>query len=223
VKFIGSEVGRFALLFPWAEIRPLHGSTIALSVAALAERYKFQFLPDLNRPWKEVEGTTLELREGYLDTSEARIAIMELNIYSDGMSVQCTTTEDAELVVSDMLKWAQESQGYRPFVRPPLKLFYSQVVVHFQRPLEGLFAKWGAIQKLLNESIKERSSYEPDEQLLRLAFKCDPMTSLHADLTSQFLIEKRVGELFSEQRYFCTAPVPTKEHLVVLERLEALA
>lgn len=197
--------------------------TVTLSVAALVGRYRFQFPPSLDRPWKEIEGTILEFREGFLETAEALIAISQLDLYSDGLGVQCNNTEDAETVVNDLVSWAQETQGFRPFIRPPLKLFFSQIIVRFEKPIEGLFDKWAQIQRLLSEPIRKHYGIDQPASVNTLSFKCDPMTVLHANLMSEFGIERRVNEKFAEDRYFCKAPLPTSEHVALLERIEALA
>ncbi len=57
-------------------------------------------------------------------------------------------TDDAVIVMEDILDWGQETIGFRPFVRDPKKIFVSQVIVEFEKPVAQIFGKWDKLGKL---------------------------------------------------------------------------
>lgn len=223
MKLVGTERGQVALLFPWVDIRPPQGMTITQTVMLLTERYRFQFPPSLDRPWTEIEGQTLRFFEGFFETDQAIIPITSLFVYSDGLAVECSDTQHAEAVVADLVAWARESHGFRPFMRPPLKIYASAVVVQFERSLEKLFGKWAKIRDSFSKPIQEVYGIPHDVSLNRLSVKCDPLSLLHANLISEYVLERRVGERFSEEIYYCAGPLPTARLVDLLGALEGLA
>lgn len=223
MKLIGPEVGRYILIFPWEEVRPFSGMGIPFTVHALTERYKFQFPPPLNRTWKEIEGSILEFREGIFVDEPHTAVVNELSLYSDGFAVQCRMTDDAERVAKDMIEWAQRDMDFRQFVRDPIKLHFSQVVVQFEANVERLLKDWTEIQQLLSAAVSRRHPNATPVRLQRFSFKSDPMTMVNANLTSEFVIERRANEPFGSNRFVCSGPLPTHDLLTLLSGLDHMA
>jgi hypothetical protein len=223
MKFIGFLEGRFALQFPWEEVRPLRGSTITSTFNALMAKYNFKYPPNMERPWGEIENAVMEFREGFVFLGSEMQEVNALRIYSDGLQAQCATTDLAEKVVDELIAWGRDTLGYREFVRLPRKIYSSEIVVMFERPIEGLFAKWRALQTLLDQPIRDHySDIAQKVDAFRVVWRCDPTTTPRANLLSEIVIERRANEPFTENRFYCSAPLPTSEFIALLEKLENL-
>ena len=223
MKLVTTDSGRAALQFVFEEIRPLRGLALSIAVAALKDRYKFEGTPNFaNRPWKDVENSPIEFNEGVFRHGDSIIPILRFTLYTDAIAVDCRTTDDAELVLNDIVQWARETLGFREFQKPPTRIFASAIVVEFGKPLEGLLSRWGEFQEIFWAPI--RKLYEIDEPIgmFRLAVGCDPIRVSKASIMSDVHIERRTKEPFSSNRYFCTGPLRTREMIAALEALEAL-
>jgi hypothetical protein len=222
MRFVGPLEGRFALQFPWEEVRPFQGATINLSVNALLAKYNFKYPPNLDRLWAEVENSVLEFREGYVFLGTEMQAVNALRIYTDGLQVQCATTEAAEKVVDELIAWGRDTLGYRDFVRPPRRIHSSEIVVIFERPIERLFAKWQALHSLFAQPLSEHYGVGQDIAPFRLMWRSDIATTPRANMLTEIVIERRANEPYTERRFYCSAPLPTMEFVALLEKLEKL-
>ena len=124
MKLIASNVGRCVKLFSWEDVRPVHGVNTTILVAAIAERFGFQFKP----PAPVAPDIVLHFGEGSVLIDKDLIAIAKLDVYSDGFAVNCANTDDALLVSDEIVRWAQSDMGYREFIRAPQIVFLSQVL-----------------------------------------------------------------------------------------------
>jgi hypothetical protein len=219
VKLIGSTAGRCLKLFAWEEVRPPHGISTSLLVAALAEQFNFLVKPSLPVP----PDSMAKFADGAIVIDGARIAIQKFDIYSDGYSVECTHTDDAKLVSDEVFKWAKTEIGFRDFVREPRVVFISDVTVEFAPEFENIFRGWKRLQPLLNGSVQGRYGFDKSINVHRVQWRGDAFTVVNNLLVSDFWIERRVGEPYTENRWHCHGPLPTDEWLSLLESIEQIA
>jgi hypothetical protein len=221
MRLIGTENGRVILLFPIEEMRPLRGLVLADSVGLLTDRYQFAYPPDLSR-WENVQNNPLLFRSGKLEKNGCTLAIGELGVYSDGISVNASSTEVAEEVLTDLLDWSKSALGMRELQRPARKTYHSTVVVEFDHDVGALFFRYARICSFLSDSLK--ATYNTDNQIMlnRLAFSQDPTKTPPSSLAGEFVIERRVNYPYEVNRFFCSAPLPTDEHVRLLQQIETV-
>jgi hypothetical protein len=217
MKFIGPVLGRCIYLFAWEEVRPPHGESFALLARSLVDRYHFLIPPD---PPKREQTAPIPFREGFAVVDDQPIALSKLEIYSDGFAVDCLNTDDAGKVAEDLIKWCQSTLGYRDFFRPPQKVFGCQIVVEFEREIGEILKKFGKLQSALSGPIQERYGVNSLVGLQRIEWKCDPHTTVNASIFTDYVIERRAGEPYTSNRFFCSAPLPTSEAVSVFEMVE---
>lgn len=221
MQIVGTESGRTSYLLAWEEIRPLGGITPGVLVPALTERYKFRYPPEHPRTWAEAQNRVSEFRGGSFEYGSRQIPVAII-AYSDALGVECANTDDSDVVMDDLMKWAREL-GFREFIRPPVKLYVSKVVVKFDTELERLFKNWSELKSLM---VEPASNHYGDIQpfgFARFDFRADSRKVVNSYLVSAYDFERRANEDYSENRYVCTAPLSTGEHFTFLERLEKLA
>jgi hypothetical protein len=210
MKFISPEAGQAIQLFLIDEIRPLRGGPFMPDLIANAvRRYRFATFPKEFTP-----GQPLKFEYGVAG-EVGNIAFNGLEIYNDGVIVNATHTDDADLVMNEFLQWAKGELKLRePQTRIPRR-HYSRVVIDFD---EGLDNFLNDFQKL-NETVTNALGLSGGMHVARLAFAVDPAPQV---LTS-WQIEARLGVPFAAKRYFSSAPLSTNAHLDMLSALERLS
>lgn len=56
--------------------------------------------------------------------------------------------------------------------------------------------------------------------LARIDFEYDKVAEKSALVVPKFIIERRQGISFERERYFCSAPMRTRDHVDILEKIE---
>jgi hypothetical protein len=219
VKYIGPIGGRYLKLFSWEEVRPIHGMTNTIMVAAAAERFNFQFKPPAPVPPDAV----LKFADGAAIIDGTLIPIQKFDVYSDGFAAECATTDDAKLISDEILRWAQSSLGFREFSRPPKEIFQSQITVEFDPGIENIFKAWKRIQGIMNASVQERYGLSQNVDVYRLEWRGDAHTVVNNMLVSNFWIERKAAESHASNRWVCTGPLPTDELVGFLGVIEEIA
>jgi hypothetical protein len=220
MRLISNENGRCALLVQLNELRPDTGVPAKDFLDGLQSRYQFVVPADLNRPFDQIARDGVVFRNGTLTSPSGKIAIQTLTLFDTGIQVDAVTTEYADEILNDVYRWALQAFSLREPHRPPKKITWSQVVVEFDRPLGNAFSAMSSIVEAMGSALGGLYDQAGRADVTRLSFGFDrtklPANPLHSDL----VIERRVNHPFSEERYFCTAPLHTKRLLAVLEQIE---
>jgi hypothetical protein len=156
--------------------------------------------------------------------TKTEIGINQLAMLPDGDIVVSSRTEFAEKGLDALVKYLNQAFGYRMEGPSAKRSFQSTVVVEFERSFTEIIPSLVALQGVLAQ--KQQAPFE----MLRLSFANatggmpNPQTANPLDgiERTDFTIERRVGSPFSANRFFCTAPMRTREHLDCLEALEQL-
>lgn len=128
-------------------------------------------------------------------------------------------TEEAEHLLRKLLEWAAEKFGLEYTFSTISRIAYvSDVMFYSDVPLLGegtamlnlIKATTDAVSEVWNEQI----AYEP------ISFRIghDPLARKNG--IAPFSISRRVETLFSENKYFSEAPLPTSVHWKLLEQFE---
>jgi hypothetical protein len=223
MRFIGSMQGIAAYRKPPEEYQPETGMLPQDLVELVRVAYGFQSFPQLqpNAPMQ----ATQDFQMGRFSTDRESYVINRLIMTIDGDIAIATRTEQADLFLDDLRRLLDKNLGYRLTVGAIRKRFVSNVVIEFDRGLETDLVKLSEIIDAINNS---RPAERLPFNIKRLSFgemdifppSTDPLVLIEM---ADFTIERRTGHPFEENRYFCSAPMTTGDHIRVLERIEAIA
>ncbi len=192
------------------------------AVKMAVERYQFvdypketqQLLPpDPSQP--------IVFRHGKLDLDkyDHAIVIDVLQIYAAGITVVTRTdTTDAMIALEHLLGWATE-QFNIAFERVRNPGFWSQLNVHFVKPLPELFPALKPVADMITAKHGEWLPFRPQLELTTLHFNYEPRAGISS---VPFRIERAANIAFDEELYSSDAPLQTAEHIEVLEQFEEL-
>jgi len=227
MKLIGPLQGQVAYKEAQEEYQPAHGATFQDLVSFVTQRYGFQAFPRL--PPGAPTPPILAFGSGKYTYDGMSFAISQLIMTEGGDIAVTITTEQAEIVLNDLIKGLDENLGYRLAQANKEKLIVSNIVVEFDRGLEDYMHQMSNMVDAINATLKNR----PRFNLKRLTFGAgdivqfqfagaapDPMPMMEA---ADFVIERRQGAPYETNRYFCSAPMSTTDHIRVLEQIEAIA
>lgn len=221
MRLIGQELGRAVAMLTPEEWRSRSLSTPD-AFKLIKERYQFTYSPNLSLPWDDVQKNGWKFQLGKLAVKDSTVLIQELNIYNDGIVVNATTTDDAEAFLKDLFAWARETAGIRDLTNVGRRLFVSNVVVEFERPVNQLINGFKDFSLILNKLMQATYKADLPMQLRTLAFHYDQLALPEWIKVTYFSIDRRIGHKYEENRFFCEAPLRTSDHLNALEALENL-
>lgn len=206
--------GHLVSLFSVEAFAPVTGLNERLLIGAIRERYKFGSSPNISSI-ADVQRTGLEFQFGAFETEAGEITIQSLSFHNDGVVVRTNKTGHAEHFFGDLIEWLINDFGCR---RVPIKpLYLSEIVVNFDRPMANLLKKYDRLLNLVFSSIDEnRAAISSAFSSLSIEFVGS------AGEIPRFVIERRQGTAMKEERYYCSAPLKTEDHLKVLEEIEGL-
>jgi hypothetical protein len=217
MNLVSTETGRVLQLVVMEEIRPLSGLYMPTLYQELADRYAFAARP---QNYAEAIANGAKFQHGLLITQDREIEIKEIGVYNDGLIVDARNTEDAEFILQDFAAWAVATFALRERKTIIPKIFTSSITVEFNGTLESALKGVETITKHVSNAFAQAYDWHDiNINLMRLAVNADPQTVPHLRNT-QFLIERRLQRPYTENRYLCTAPLRTEDHIALLEKIE---
>lgn len=173
-------------------------------------REKFEFV-DGPVTAAEFSGENVTFRLGH----HGPTIIQEMIIYQNGISCQSLfPTEDLQEACDAALA----------LIRPGLDLrwFYkSEIEVQLRKGFEAFVSPLEAVTAILRPII-ERAGFQGEEYGPYGLILGDQPLESDVPRPGRFVLEWRVGHPKSENVFFSSAPLSTREHLNVLEQIEAL-
>jgi hypothetical protein len=220
MKLVAFEIGRTSLLFPLEEISPLIPGDGRLVVEGIAARYNFRGFPPPNIQREELAKNGAKFENGLITIEGKPTAIADFTAYNDGIVVTASTTEAASIFIDDLLSCLRNEFGFRDFISQAQRTFISQIVVEFERPLSGLLPTYEKIAGLIAEQASANFGLKARMDFTRLDFEFDKASTHLRYIIPRFIIERRPGVPYSQERYFCSAPMQTRAHLALLDQIE---
>jgi hypothetical protein len=222
MKLIGPLQGIAAYRKPPEEYQPETGILPHDMIELIRFAYGFHIFPQL-QPNTPPPAST-EFQGGRFSANGSSFVINRLIMTLDGDIAIATRTEQADLFIDDLIRLLDENLGFRLRIGNLTKSFVSNVVVEFDNGLEEYLEPLSKMIAVINDARPGRSPFN----IKRLAFgeadtsppPTDPLIIIER---ADFVIERRAGRPLEENRYFCTAPMATEDHIRILERIEAIA
>lgn len=187
------------------------------AIRAAKERYRFWQVPQTMEEYTRKQGA--EFRTGYFQGNTIGL----LRMFSDGIlaegNVHSAVLDD---FLDDVLDWASSAFGVTYVTRLPVSRAYTSTVevetnASVGRYAAGLTEVASLLTSMLDQAGFEMSPYE----FTALIATTDP-TKTTTIQPGRFVFERRAGRSFDSNVYFSEAPVSTENHMLLLERLEAV-
>ncbi len=212
MELVSISLARIAVFLEIQSLDPKGAQTTPESAHMVAQRYNFARVP------KTVEEIDFQKGVTFVAGRFENIAIDQLQIFGNGIIIDTrSSTDDSHRVLNDLLAAAKEKNGAN--VRPTRMHYVSQVVFRSKLKL--------ALLNPLLQPIADRLSAQTSKDLTH-TIVFEPTVILMGPETwqlkitpNQFSIERRADIPFSENTYFSAAPLPTAEHLKLIEEIEA--
>jgi hypothetical protein len=224
MKLIASIQGVAAVRVSIEEVMPPSNPPIFNVVSGVRSFFDFAVAPSRE---SLSSGLPIMFQGGKILDGEKEIGIHQLIMLPDGDLVASSTTDFAERGLDALVAYLNKGFGYRMEGKSAKRYYVSTVVVEFEKPFSEIIPTIGAVQGLLSHADGKDDPF----QILRLSFSrgtggmpnpqsANPLDGLEK---ADFLIERRAGAPFSANRFFCSAPMRTSDHIRVLEEIEHAA
>jgi hypothetical protein len=215
VKLAAVALARIIAFVETADLNPRGRVHFPDIVTALVERYGFLKFPQKPEEFDESKGVTFE--EGKF----GEISNLRIQLYTGAIVVETrSSTDDSEKILEDGLVWASQKLG----------LEYQTGMIKRRAPVSQLTfysdAPLNALNPILTKLSQKLTARIPNFIGQSIAYETTGIVigydMLRTKLTpSNFTIERRADAPFSENKYFSTAPMPTDEHIALLQSFEA--
>jgi hypothetical protein len=174
----------------------------------------------LSQPQSEVTKNGIKFENGSFDLNGKISNISEFTIYTDGVVITSPTTEQSEIFWDDISSWMITENGFRSFAEIPVRRFVSQLVVDFNKPLERLIKPFQELAQIISERLGPIYEQKIPLGFSRIDLEYDKISDKSSVIVPKFIIERRQNVPFNKERYYCSAPVRTNEHIAILEKIE---
>lgn len=217
MKLVSIESARAVWLVPLTQINP-RGRNILSLVVALIERYRFEKRPDA-KSLTELP-TKIVFEAGSFVGEEGYPVYVSLTVHDDGLVVQTrSSTQDADRFLYDLFSWLSEDYQLPAVDELSIRrLYMSDVIVQFARPLHVFNERFSAFAQALSSGIGENQPKAM--KLTNISFGIDPEET---NRQVALRIEHAINTPFRENKFYSSAPIHTHEHLALLEKFEQAA
>jgi hypothetical protein len=202
---------RLARSIWFIDIQSLNPAGLALGPihSALKERYKFLVFPTTPDQFDLAKGVKYE---GGEFTFEGKKIEVSLTVYGNGwVGDTATSTEATDAFLNDLVEWLV-TNGLRPAKDVVTNTLYdSHIVLKSHINLTQSCEKLSSFVKLLKEH-----SHNQTEETWAFVFEADNTKF------PTFTFERLANVLYSENKYFSKAALPTSTHLQLLKDFERI-
>jgi enamine deaminase RidA (YjgF/YER057c/UK114 family) len=205
------------------EVSPMRGYVLTELVETVRAAFQFQVCPQLPMTPEQLAAATLQFYLGRYEAGGDNFGVGLLIMETGGDIIKAMTTDQAEKALDHLVEVLDQKLGYRLGEASKTKVVVSNVVVEFDEAFERSIDRIGAIASTINTAL-------PGDEILglkRLAFGVPvtraPLTQMEMLEMADFLIERRVEVPLEANRYYCSAPMRTNDHLALLAQIEAIA
>jgi hypothetical protein len=214
MNYISAHSGQSLQLYQPDEVRPLErGPFLPDVIARTVARYQFAKLPTL----PAAEEGPLKFEIGKIIVDGVEISINSLEIYRDGIIVNTRHTDDSDAVIDDFFGWMIETFGFRAPMTKILRRYVSAVIVDLDSPLNSFLSRFERAQQIVSDAYEQTRGERRDFHVSQITIT----PNLAEPQRDFFRLEIRTSSPHVvPNRYFCTAPLPTRAHIEMLAALE---
>lgn len=196
-------------------------------VEALIERYNFNEVPPAHQlaqvqpiyPERFVYGK-MEIEDRILRVEEFLVTHVDPKTILMSATTR-SSTDDSDLFLDDFLKWAQTKLSFEVSPAAPA-VYQSQLEVVLERPFGQGFEEFRALGNAITELIRGYGFADcPVFEMSGFTMHFDD-SDTHDPISRAFVLERRSGVPYSEERYFSQAPLRTSDHERILSEFERI-
>ena len=215
MKLLAIEISRVTALFRMT--RPGGQPYLPHIAAEVAKRYRFGGAP---RSLDEMEAERIEFRHGLFQGN----AVHTLEVYNDGIVVSSRSDTDfIDEFIEDLVGWMENEHNLSMIETHTVnKMYNSTLLVEMNGDVFKPFEAYADILRMIETALRGSSGLDIVYRNYGLALSAD-QTRNPALKPIPFRIERKEGVDFCRNQFFATAPLKTRQHLEILERLEHLA
>jgi hypothetical protein len=226
MKVLATNTARLVVLKPTEELAPDRGMATTELPQLLIERYGFKQSTPLSTPIEKIHKEGFKYFLGQVSTANGVEPVHALEVYNDGVVITAKSTDVAEVFLIDLVTWLVQVHGFRiddESLRR--RLYASEVTVQFSKNANTLLKKFEQVSDALTSTYKSLyPGLERKIEMNALTFDFDRSKAPSGiGAVGAFKFERQVNEPYSENRFFCIAPLRTADHLAILQTLETLA
>jgi hypothetical protein len=215
VLFVG--LARAIWLFDFAAVNPT-GKNLQGVIEGIIKKYQFAKGPESIIDLTEKK--SLAFNAGSFVNSKGTSVFVGLNIYSDGMVADTTSsTDDANAFLEELIAWMVLEFGLTGPAGVRIG-YVSQIDFECELPMSRIDSRLVNFIKLLEAVAKPADRKHRRFDLGALNFWTEDVNNVGAPSVVKF--ERKIPAPFSVNHYFSQAPVETTVHLTLLEEFERL-
>lgn len=180
---------------------------------ALVHRYKFAGFP---QSLEQMNAVPVAFSHGkFADT-----AIEDFNIFGDGVSISARAPTDAlDDFLADVTTWSKSELGLdRIESHSVSKIYESHVVFRTKHNILRAVAAYTDVAKQISAGLKKATNQLAVFEPFGFTLAADS-AEIHGLKPIPFRLERKSGIEFPLNYYYSSAPLRTKEHLAVLQKL----
>jgi hypothetical protein len=225
MKVIGRAGGLVACREAQEEYMPDRPPPVRDVIDLVRDTYQFVSFPILQQGFNPNSPYVFSV--GRFAHGDQAFGITQLVMLPIGDVIGTASTDDSELVLDDLMRLLDENLGFKLRQANPKRSYMSTIVVDFDNAFSSYMEKINEMEKCINSVLipgndarwfkgisfgREEGIFEPQgvTEYISLVEKAD------------FTIERRAGQPFSGNRFYCTAPMRTADHIRVLEQIETI-
>lgn len=192
------------------------GLYVPEAIAMLNSRYRFVKSPAVEDLLNQRPNAVFE--HGKFGDS----VIRKFSLHSDGMiSESQAGTEAAEQFLEDFVSWSKDAFGVVELdINESYKMYDSNLVAQMQIDLPEKMGFLRFICDNIETTLKQYREGIPEYQAAGFSLSSDS-AGIAGVAPAPFQIERRVGQPFSNNLYFSSAPLRTRDHAKLLEMIES--
>jgi hypothetical protein len=188
------------------------------AAARLVAKYEFRSFPTLEQL---VEPQTyFGFGVGKFNDTQ----IQDFRIYGDGFTVEARSDSAIlDKFVDDFIGWYTAEFGFRTWPSPkPERHHESTLVVRSDKDLNALLSNLNAVAAEMNRLIS-KENYSPRAfSVSGFVLDADNFQKGSSRKEGKFVIDRKLGHPYEDGLYFSQCPLPTKDHLALLDFVEGL-
>jgi hypothetical protein len=199
------------------EIRAATGTPVVQAIKTVVQAFEFAQAPTGLPPPND----GYHFQEGRFLCKEKSVAIKDLGIFNDGISIEIYSDTETNLAFLDQVIQLFETLGMQRPTTPPRIILQSMIVLEFPGPINKLAAHYDELSTLIGKEI----GIEGQQQLRVIEFAIDPAVlprKVALLNPTVFRLERRVNEEYDKNRFYSFANTHTENHIHILDRVDRL-
>lgn len=216
MKVISQDGGIATLAYIADEVKPIKGLHLPALLFAIGHRYSSVKTPTI----EEARTGGAKFENGTLSYNDKKIAIGQIALHNDAISVTTTDTDDSEIVLNDLFVWIKEEFKFRDPITKPAKIYQSDLVIRFDNDPNDSLGSIASFMKFIQEEMTPPNMHLKKEvKFAYIGFGGDAAGSV---VTPEFTVARRLNVPWQFGLYFSKAHMRTPAHIRALEMLDGL-